>query len=145
MNSGSCSMTRLSNSSTISGPIMQKSNTHAADDEILSSSELENKRDAWNQIIEYKLIEWAVNPESIEEDGLEMPSREIITEACKFSKQMSREAIPAPISVVPNGDGGIVFEWRDGHIFETIEIYADGLKEYCLFVNSRLRQRNHIE
>jgi hypothetical protein len=123
---------------------MPKFETSAADDEVLSSSELERNRIAWQDIIDRKLIEWFMHPEMFEDDGLVAPSRQIISEACKSIKKMSKE-IPAPISVVSNGDGGIVFEWRDGHIFETIEIYADGLKEYCLFVNSRLRQRNHLE
>jgi hypothetical protein len=133
-------MTRLSNNSTISGPIIQKSNTRAAD-EMLASGEAEQNRTAWLEIIDRKLIDWGLSPGVIDEDGIVSPSIKSVTETIELIKTMANNGCPAPMRVVCNADGGIVFEKQEGQFFETIEIYEDGSKEYCLFANSRLQHR----
>ena len=78
-------------------------------------------------------------------DGIISPSRKSVSEAIEIAKIMSIEGQPTPRSVVPNGDCGIVFERKCGPVFETIEIFEDGLKEYSVFINSKLQQRLPIE
>jgi hypothetical protein len=139
-------MTRLSTNLTLSESITQKFEKSAADDETLSNSkleknrsELEKNRIAWQEIIDRKLIDWGRSPGVIDEDGIVSPSIISVTEAIELVTNNYK--CPAPMRVVCNADGGIVFEWRDGQLFETIEIYEDGSKEYCLFDNSRLQHR----
>ena len=47
-------MTRLSTNFTLSEPITQKYETSAANENILSSSELESNRNTWLEIIDRK-------------------------------------------------------------------------------------------
>ena len=135
-------MTRLNtNSTTISGPLTPKSATSAADDEMFASSESEQNRTAWLEIIDHKLIDWGLKYGEVDEDGIIWPSRQSVSSACELANGMADNGKPTPTKVVPNGDGGIVFERKEGSFFETIEIFEDGSKEYCQFVNSNLRRR----
>lgn len=48
---------------------------------------------------------------------------------------------PPPDRIVPNGDGGIVFEWWEGKAFETLEVSDRGDVEFCLFIDCKLVER----
>ncbi|HEY4760380.1 MAG TPA: hypothetical protein VIH42_07365 [Thermoguttaceae bacterium] len=119
---------------------MPKSVTSAAD-EMLASGEAEQNRTAWLEIIDRKLIDWGRSPGLIDEDGIVSPSIKSVAEAIELVHTMTNNGCPAPMRVVCNADGGIVFEKQEGQFFETIEVYEDGSKEYCLFANSRLQHR----
>ena len=135
-------MTRITANSTLSTPVIPKSATSIVEEEILSYSERETNRFAWQDIMDYKLLEWVFHPELLEDDGLVAISPKIISEACKFCRLESGN--PVPSNVVPNGDGGIVFEWKEGSYFRTIEFLADGSKEDCLFIDSHLKHRQRF-
>jgi len=130
-------MTRIKTAHTVSEPVYDIG-THAAEDPVLSGSELNCRRDAWDQIIDRYLIEWARYPSRLDDEGVIPPSADIIHRACEIAIDMRDQTLAAPLRVVPNGDGGIVFERREGPIFQTIEIYEDGSVESAAFVDSRL-------
>lgn len=143
-------MARITANSTFSTPVIPKSETSAipksetsvAEAERLSYSERETNGFAWQYIMDYKLLEWVFHPELLEDDGLVAISHKIISEALKFCRLESGN--PVPSNVVPNGDGGIVFEWKEGSYFRTIEFLADGSKEDCFFIDSHIKSRQRF-
>jgi hypothetical protein len=131
----------ITNLTTISGSIRPISVTYAADDELLVSGEVEKNRAAWLEIIDHKLIDWGLKNGEVDEDGITWPSRKSLSESIMLIKEMSSKGMATPTHVVPNGDGGVVFEQKAGGSFESIEIFEDGSKEYRLFFNSLLQRR----
>jgi hypothetical protein len=71
------------------------------------------------------LEEWWSAPTSIADDEIVPPSRDIIELAFRLAAYMRDEGAPSPLRIVPDGEGGIVFERRYGDLFETIELASD--------------------
>lgn len=137
-------MTRIDSHWTITEPVRSPVETGAAGEAILSSGELQENRMGWENVIDRQLIQWAMDLSQPEEDGVEVPSRSIIGIGCGVAQSMRDAGMPPPLRVVPNGDGGIVFEHREGSLFETIEIDADGSVEIAVFLDSRLVSRRRL-
>lgn len=92
----------------------------------------------WQKLIEYRLIEWRCNPSQLDEEGTVTPSRETIQLAIDLATLMSKAVLPAPTRIVPDAEGGIVFERQEKGVFESIRISADGSMEHRVFENCRL-------
>jgi hypothetical protein len=86
-------------------------------------------------------VKWGCNPGQFVEDGLTPPSAIAVGVACQVAQHLRELGKDAPLRLVPNGDGGIVFERRQGEIFETLEIQDDGSVEWAIFNNGRLNSR----
>lgn len=99
---------------------------------------------AWQRLIDYKLIEWGCNPTVIEDDGIEPPDTDTIQRAVELAKRFRDESLPPPDNVVPDGDGGIVFERREGDVSEVLHVWDDGTQEYLRFHDSRLVERSSL-
>ncbi|NQT41347.1 MAG: hypothetical protein HQ581_27915 [Planctomycetes bacterium] len=139
-------MTRLDANTrrTISESVTKPVATGAADESALSSGELQENRIGWKRVIDDQLIEWGMDPDQLEDEGIEAPSRKIISRAWDLARRMRDGGAPPPLRVVPNGDGGITFEWKDGPVFETIELEDDGSIEIIKFVDSEVVSRHSI-
>jgi len=118
--------------------------TTATDEPALTSSEQHERQVAWDSLIDRKFIEWAEHPESLVDEGVEPPSRDIISQACQVSWRMRDQGAAPPTAVVPNGEGGIVFERAQGSVLEAIEVHAGGSIEYRLFDDCRLVHRETV-
>ena len=101
-------------------------------------------RHAWQQLIDYRLIEWALNPNQFDDEGVEPPSRETIARAIKVAERFQSQGFPAPDSVVPDANGGIVFERREQEVKEVLYIWSEGGAEYQQFHGSRLVERTPL-
>lgn len=136
-------MTRCDANPAISAPVRERIEISAADDPTLSG-EPQQERSAWQDVVDYQLLEWANHPLDLEEDGIRTPTHAAIVAACALARQMRDEGKVAPLRVVPDGDGGIVFERgvvceRLGKRYsEAIEIADDGAAEYLRFADCRL-------
>lgn len=95
-------------------------------------------RTAWQQAIERTLAEWGRDPSQLDEEGTVTPSRETIQLAIDLAALMSKAVLPAPTRIVPDAEGGIVFERQEKGVFESIRISADGSIEHRVFENCRL-------
>lgn len=102
--------------------------TGALDEEALASAQ--NCRDAWQEIIDETLVEWGRHPELVEEDDLIPPSARAVQTACRVAMAYRDHVKPPPKRVVPDGDGGIVFERWSGSVSESLEVACDGQLEY---------------
>lgn len=85
-----------------------------ADKESLITRGADNEaRDQWQRLIDHELTEWELDPARFDDDGIEPPSRQIIRLAIALAEGFRDEGLPAPDSVVPDPNGGIVFERRE--------------------------------
>lgn len=97
----------------------------------------------WQQVIDEKLVEWGRYPAQLAEPDLIPPTDSAIRSAVRIAMDM-RDASPShppPLRVVPDGDGGVVFERWEGSSSESIEIHGDGGAEYVQIRNHRVIQR----
>jgi hypothetical protein len=106
--------------------------------DVKSSVALEKRREAWQKLIDDKLIEWGSNPGQLDEERTTTPSRSTIRLATQWASKLSRQGFPAPLRVVPDAHGGIVFERREHDVFETLRFGADQSIEHCVFRNWKL-------
>src|SRR5882724_12138691 len=75
-------------------------------------------RGRWNYVIESKLADWDKHPEKYEDDGFVPATRKIINRASELAAKLRDSGAPAPTQVAMTGEGGIVFENREGtHCF----------------------------
>lgn len=102
-------------------------------------------REAWQAIIDHKLIEWGRYPERLEENELIPPTPESIRVACDKARDMRDAGDAAPQRVVPDGDGGIVFERWDGPMSEALEISEDGAVEYVCTQGTTVIDRRRVQ
>ena len=123
-------------SDSLSGPIQ----TSAAEEGLLVNVwRIAQHRDPrWQSIIDEKLIEWSAFPGQFESEEFQVPAAVAIGLASDIAHSCWKQGVAAPTRVVPNGEGGVVFERIDGTTFEAIEIEADGQVEYRVFEKSRL-------
>ncbi|GIW91113.1 MAG: hypothetical protein KatS3mg109_1545 [Pirellulaceae bacterium] len=96
---------------------------------------------AWQDLIDQKLIEWGRCPDKLADEGVEAPSGETIHLAIQLAELMKARSLQPPTSVVPDPNGGIVFERRGVSIVEVIHIWEDGTIEYQLYRGTKLDKR----
>ena len=101
-------------------------------------------RRGWQQLIDYRLIEWGWSSDLLDDDGVEPPCRETITRAIELAQRFRSEGFPPPDSVVPDANGGIVFERRELDVTEVIHIWGTGDAEYQQFQGTRLVERTPL-
>ena len=109
-----------------------------------ATGSLEANRQAWQHLIDYRLIDWGSNPNQLADDGVDPPSRETIDRAISLAKRFQQRGFPPPDSVVPDANGGIVFERREQDIAEVLHIWDDGTAEYQQFHGTRLVERTSL-
>lgn len=121
--------------------------TGVADERMLSSRKLleEDNKTAWEAVMD-RLVAWGYAPEQLADDGITPPTRRALAEAGRFVAGMRKLNAEAPVRlvamrVVPNGNGGVVFEVGDVHLFERIDIDEDGSVEFQQFRGCNLVNR----
>jgi len=101
-----------------------------------------SKGEIWWQVVERTLLQWEQDPSLLEEEGMEIPSIITIREAIRLANALFVTRSVPPTRIVPDGNGGIVFERQEGIVYETIELLPDKEPEYCLFQNAQLLHRH---
>lgn len=101
-------------------------------------------RQAWQQLIDRLSFDWGLNPQQFDDDGVEPPSHETIVRAIRVAQQQEKLGHPPPDSVVPDANGGIVFERREQCVTEILHIWSDGGAEYQQFQGTRLIERTPL-
>jgi hypothetical protein len=100
--------------------------------------------DAWQRVVGYQLIKWVRNPGELEDDGLKAPTPAAIEKAIEISKRLLESSSPPPTTIVPDGIGGIVFEYRYGENARTLRVSSSGLVEFVEFQDGALIKRWQI-
>jgi hypothetical protein len=101
-------------------------------------------RESWQDAIDRKLIEWGRTPSPLEDIGVDPPTKETIQRAIRLAEVFRDEGLPGPESVVPDPNGGIVFERREGDVAEVCHLWDDGTTEYQRFEGTRLVERRTL-
>jgi hypothetical protein len=93
--------------------------------------------DQWQRLTE-QLTNWRCNPDQLDEERTVTPSWDTIQLALDLATWMSKRGLPAPTRIVPDADGGIVFERQEKNALESIRISAGGGIEQRFFEGYRL-------
>ena len=101
-------------------------------------------REAWQHLIDYRLIEWGWNTGQFEDEGIEPPTRDTVQLAIAVAEKLRDAGLSAPNSVVPDANGGIVFERREKEVIEVFHVWDDGTIEYQYFRGTRLIERRPL-
>lgn len=109
--------------------------TGAAPDASLATASVAESY-TWSDVRD-TLLKWLGNPLMLEDDGIDPPTKELITSAIDFS--LGFAGIPAPTSVAPTPDGGISFEWRRADDLEIAEIVQVDMAEHTVISGGSVR------
>ena len=105
----------------------------------------------WDEIIDRKLIKWGSwqNKTDLQEDfeaeGFIGPTSEAIRKAYRIVANMRQQLWPLPTGVIPDGEGGIVFENRQQLLYQRMEIDQNGETSLATFNNANLFDRCRID
>jgi hypothetical protein len=123
---------------------VSESETRAEGEHLLVRYASKENVSAWDKLND-SLIDWGLHCEENDEgDGLEWPSRPLLASAYSLACAMRDAEVPAPSSIVPDGEGGVAFEWRAGSYFTKIELGKDGSSEFLAFDNGKLVSRGRL-
>ena len=129
---------------TITGPIYSNEDTSAAADQGLASSLKTEIWDKWTAVID-TLLDWLIHPDQLDYEEIILPSRKIIKQACDKAKELRSQNYTPPLRVVPDGEGGISFEFRWKNYFKSINLLEDSSIEELLFRDHELIWRDSME
>lgn len=105
----------------------------------------------WDDIIDRKLIKWGswqndtVLQEGFEAEGFISPTSEAILKAYRIVANMRQQLWPLPTGVIPDGEGGIVFENKQRLLYQRMEIDQNGETSLATFNNAKLFDRRRID
>ena len=99
---------------------------------------------AWQRVMDSHLKEWQENPVQFEDEGREPPVPEILPVVAEVAAALRDRGVEPPLRVVPNGEGGVVFEWRDSPYYWSLEVEKAGSLALAVFRNSRLVCRHQL-
>lgn len=102
-------------------------------------------RNAWQRLIDSTLTKWEWDISQFDDEGIEPPSRQIVRLAIDLAEGFRDQGLPAPDSVVPDPNGGIVFERRENGLSEVFHVWEDGSVEYQRFQGTRLVERQPLQ
>ena len=136
-------MTVIQSNDTLSGEYcLPKSSTAAAtDQELASRGDRQEWLDEWDRFIDRYLVEWGKDPEGCVEAEYAPPSATAIDVACRLAQEFRDKGKAPPLRVLPDGEGGISFERREGKTVELLNVEADGGAELLCFEDCKLRSR----
>ncbi len=79
----------------------------------------------WEEV-EDNIDHWPVRHQEFEDDDMDPPSDAAYRVAKKELVAMISLGMPPPKWMMPTGEGGICFEWRDGDKYTRHKIEKDG-------------------
>jgi len=92
----------------------------------------------WQNTIDFQLVEWGRDPSRFDDEDVTPPTKRAVAAACRLAADMQNDGAPGPGRVVPDGDGGIVFERRSGRLLEVLTVDGEGSVEYSSYRDARL-------
>ena len=100
----------------------------------------------WNELIESTLTRWSNHPELLDNEESIPPSCDLLRIAAYFAGKLRDLGEEAPVRIVTNGEGGVVFEFENEHerSFRSWEIRADNSLHYCEFEDYRIVLREEF-
>ena len=90
------------------------------------------RRRAWDAVAERYLTPWAAGQVEVDDD-LMPPTVASLRTAERLVQVLRDSGKLPPTDVLPNGDGGVLFENRDGRASVQLEVLRDGSAEVSHF------------
>ena len=120
--------------------------TRAEDENLLIRDLPAENKLAWNKLTDETIIDRFASfcHAGAEDDGLEWPARDVWSDAYKLACRMRDAGVPVPFNIVPNGEGGVAFEWRKGTNLMEVEMGSDRSLEFRHFRNAKLVFRDRL-
>lgn len=112
---------------------------------LVAPDEVRQHEQAWESVIDDKLIAWGLSPEQFDEEGIEAPSHAVLSRAAMLAAQLRDAQCSAPDFVRPDASGGIVFEKRKAGDSLVLHIWDDLTVELQLFSGSNLIERHQLD
>jgi hypothetical protein len=137
-------MSAVSLSVFASGPLPKVVATDVAAEARTSRDYESAAREKWQEVIDYRLIEWGRDPSQLEDEGVEPPTGQAIRCAIGLAQAFRDAGLTPPDSIVPDPNGGIVFERREKDVSEVLHVWDDGTREYFRFQGTRLAERRPL-
>ncbi len=91
----------------------------------------------WRAILT-QLRVWMENPSATEDEGTRPLSLKSLSQAAVRAVQLRDDSWVPPTRLVPDGDGGVAFEWREGTSLRLLTIGVSGLEVLREFRQARL-------
>ncbi len=110
----------------------------------INAARLDRFRDAWQKLIDERLLAWLEEPRQLEDEGVEPPSGTILRLAIDYAEKLRDEGFPPPDSIVPDPNGGVAFERRRNGISGVFYFWHDGTLEYQKFRGTTLVERYNL-
>jgi len=132
--------------STASRGLVCLDSTQGFDSEILATtvSDKEKLAERWNAIVD-QLSVWGQDPSVVDEDGLVFPSAQSCAAAGKLVICIKEQGWSLPTGVIIDGDGGVVFENKQGLSYQRFEIDELGRIVLFSFHDCQLRSQHSVE
>lgn len=122
-------------------PTVGRSHHDAASDASLVADRtpVAANRRGWQRTLDDCLIPWCMGGFADFEPGLKPPTRDVLIAAIKLAELFSEQGLLPPSRVVPNGEGGLVFErFSYPNVYQVLEIHEDLHREVRTFRDSVL-------
>lgn len=126
---------------TVSEQVCNVTTRAAGGDQLATRNNLEQSKEGWQRIINSFLCVWCENPSILEDDEFVPPSAAVIHRAIDVARDFREKGLAPPLRVVPDGDGGLSFERREGNLSQSLDVLKDGTVELLTFVDCKLVNR----
>ena len=95
--------------------------------------------EGWQKFIDDYLVDWGARGLPDMEDDLRPPTRDVISGAIELAEEMAKAGNPPPSRVIPNGEGGLIFErYSYPNVYQALEILEDLTMELRTYQDSKL-------
>ncbi len=97
-----------------------------------------NRTRRWQEIAQ-RIVAWEYDP-TIAGD-MKPPTadaRDMAVQCCNF---FADQEAPEPSRAIPNGDGGIIFEWESAVCYVSVEVDADGGWECIVYQDGKIVEK----
>jgi hypothetical protein len=101
--------------------------------------------DAWQQAIDYQLVEWGRDPDALADEGIDPPARAVIARAIEWARRWRDLGTEPPTRVTTDPNGGVIFERRVGNITGIVHFWVDGSVEVRQFQGTRPILRRELQ
>ena len=112
--------------------------------ELTEKGRAERNRQAWDKLVDTRLVEWGRDASSLEDEGFVPPALDVVNLACRIAMLLRDEGLAPPTRVVPDGEGGISFERVEGKLSVSLNVYANLTVELLSFDDCRLCIRHRL-
>lgn len=146
MNTGSWSVHLVDSSGNSSLQLDQRADPRTLVEKDIESAggESSDATSGWEKIID-TLGAWADDVTILDDEGIIPPSYPIVRKALSLSHTLLARGWVPPLRVVPNAEGGLVFEHGGEEQFETIEIDSDGDVEYVAYLKDKVVCKKQLD